>query len=218
MDKGYYVIIESSEIFTSGIIEIVKSGLSQNARFFSIHYRKDLNMPHPIECIIVGNGLGVEMSLLDLLVYIKSLKLAIPVICIPEMITSKMAKQLFTEKLLDGILHRDCTRKELIEGIDAVMNGKIHIGRQINLHQTDEQSVKANKKNDPFYLIQTLTHQERQIMEYVIEGKSSNDISQILFRSIHTIKTHRRNLLNKLGVTNTIELITYLDSIEFGKN
>jgi DNA-binding CsgD family transcriptional regulator len=63
-----------------------------------------------------------------------------------------------------------------------------------------------------------MTHQERQIMEYVIEGKSSNDISQILFRSIHTIKTHRRNLLNKLGVTNTIELITYLDSIEFGKN
>jgi hypothetical protein len=59
----------------------------------------------------VGNGLGVEMSLLDLLVYIKSLKLAIPVICIPEMITSKMAKQLFTEKLLDGILHRDLPEK-----------------------------------------------------------------------------------------------------------
>ena len=133
MDKGYYVIIESSEIFTSGIIEIVKSGLSQKSQFFSIHYRKDLNLPHPIECIIVGNGLGVEMSLLDLLVYIKSLKLAIPVICIPEMITSKMAKQLFTEKLLDGILHRDCTREELIEGVAAATPfeaSPVRLGRQ----------------------------------------------------------------------------------------
>lgn len=57
----------------------------------------------------------------------------------------------------------------------------------------------SNEKDDPFYLVQTLTDQEKLIMEYVIEGKSSNDISQILFRSVHTIKTHRRNLLNKLG-------------------
>ncbi|HQN57808.1 MAG TPA: response regulator transcription factor [Saprospiraceae bacterium] len=217
MSKYFFLIIESSEIFTQGTKCILSNGFGEDAEIRLIHKKSDLIIPPDVKCIIVGNGLGVEMNFFEILEYIQSLRIKAPKLCIPEMITSKMAKTLYTSRMVDGLMHRDCTAEELIHGVNEILRGEVFIGRNIWLHQTKEQSIKATKKDDPFYLVQTLTDQEKLIMEYVIEGKSSNDISQILFRSVHTIKTHRRNLLNKLGVTNTIELITYLDSIGYKK-
>lgn len=217
MAQHLFVIIESSEIFTRGVTEILRWELDPDAYFLCIHSKSDLELPDTSTCILIGNGLGTEMSLAEILVYIKSLNLKVPIICIPEMLTSKQARQFYSDKLTDGILHRNCKTEEIIKGVRSVMAGEVYIGNDVNLHQTREQSILQNKNNDPFYLIQTLTDQERIIMDYVIEGKSSYEISQILFRSIHTIKTHRRNLLHKLGVSNTIELIAYLDSINYGR-
>lgn len=217
MNNYFFLVIESSEIFAQGVKCILAGGFGEGSHVRLIHKKSDLVVPSEVKCIIVGNGLDVEMNFYEILECIKSLRVKAPKLCIPEMITSKMAKALYTDKLVDGIMHRDCSAEEMIHGINVLMRGDVYIGKNIWLHQTKEQSVKATKKDDPFYLVQTLTDQEKLIMEYVIEGKSSNDISQILFRSVHTIKTHRRNLLNKLGVSNTIELITYLDSIGYKK-
>ncbi|MFZ1359217.1 MAG: helix-turn-helix transcriptional regulator, partial [Saprospiraceae bacterium] len=95
--------------------------------------------------------------------------------------------------------------------------GDVYIGPDISLHQSNEMTVQVTKKDNPYYLLQKLTIQEKKIMELVIEGKSSTDIAQLLFRSVHTIKTHRKNMLHKLGVSNTIELISFLDSVDYNK-
>lgn len=51
------------------------------------------------------------------------------------------------------------------------------------------------------------TKQEINIIEFISNGKSSSEIAQILYISIETIKTHRKNILSKSGATNTVQLV-----------
>ncbi len=57
--------------------------------------------------------------------------------------------------------------------------------------------------------IPILTKIEKEILALLIKGKSTQEISEELFLSFLTIKTHRRNLLQKFDVKNSLELINF---------
>lgn len=46
----------------------------------------------------------------------------------------------------------------------------------------------------------TISSREAEILEKLIEGMSSPQIARTLFISVHTVQTHRKNILRKLGV------------------
>jgi len=52
-----------------------------------------------------------------------------------------------------------------------------------------------------------LTFREKEILILIFEGQTTKQISQKLFISEFTVKTHRHNLLKKLRAHNTAELI-----------
>jgi DNA-binding CsgD family transcriptional regulator len=52
----------------------------------------------------------------------------------------------------------------------------------------------------------SLTNRERQILGLLIEGKNSDEISELLYISRLTVDTHRKNLLKKTNCGNTVEL------------
>ena len=54
-----------------------------------------------------------------------------------------------------------------------------------------------------------LTQRERQVLELIRDGYFSKEISEKLFISIHTVNTHRQNILEKLGVNNSMEAVKY---------
>ena len=58
----------------------------------------------------------------------------------------------------------------------------------------------------------TLTDREIEIIIHLLEGKSSKEIAETLFISKHTVDTHRRNILGKLGIKTTRELSAILKS------
>ena len=62
--------------------------------------------------------------------------------------------------------------------------------------------------NKDFYLT---THQfskkEFEILQYIVQGKKSEDIAKLLHRSIFTIQNHRKNILKKSGCATTQELL-----------
>lgn len=59
----------------------------------------------------------------------------------------------------------------------------------------------VNKSYDLF------TKREREILKLIVEGKSSKEIACKLFISLHTVGTHRKNILKKAGVSSPIDLI-----------
>jgi two-component system, LuxR family, response regulator FixJ len=54
----------------------------------------------------------------------------------------------------------------------------------------------------------SLTKAEREVLYYLIDGKNNREIADALHRSPRTIEVHRHHLMQKLGATNIIELLT----------
>lgn len=52
-----------------------------------------------------------------------------------------------------------------------------------------------------------LSEREKAVLGYVLEGKSSREIAGLLYISINTVNTHRRNILKKTGAVSSVELL-----------
>lgn len=54
-----------------------------------------------------------------------------------------------------------------------------------------------------------ISEREMEIIRYVSEGLSNQEIADKLFLSVHTVNTHRKNIMGKLGISNTAGLVMY---------
>jgi DNA-binding CsgD family transcriptional regulator len=70
-------------------------------------------------------------------------------------------------------------------------------------------------KNSPTDKEVNLTEKEREIVDLILQGKESKEISEILNISINTVGTHRKNILRKLGARNVGEMVKILASYDF---
>ncbi|MNR29961.1 Oxygen regulatory protein NreC [compost metagenome] len=92
----------------------------------------------------------------------------------------------------------------MISAIHAVYNGQSVFE---NISQT---SIKkeTNYFMDDFMKEYLLTKREHDILLLMAKGKSSVEISDTLFISAATVSTHRRNILKKLGLKRTSEIMS----------
>ncbi|MEG0504685.1 MAG: helix-turn-helix transcriptional regulator, partial [Raoultibacter sp.] len=63
----------------------------------------------------------------------------------------------------------------------------------------------------------TLTNREKDILILLADRYNSNDIAEKLVLSVHTVKTHMKNLYAKLGVHSQKDLIALVESLNDGK-
>ena len=66
--------------------------------------------------------------------------------------------------------------------------------------------MRERKVQDSFDL---LTEREREVLQLLAEGKSNKEAATILDLSPYTIESHRQNLMQKLGLHNTAEIVLY---------
>ena len=52
-------------------------------------------------------------------------------------------------------------------------------------------------------------HSKLEIIAHLIRGRSSQQIAATLALSVHTVRTHRQNIMEKLGLHNTVELMAW---------
>ena len=55
--------------------------------------------------------------------------------------------------------------------------------------------------------VKQLSERETEVLQHVSDGKTTKEIAEILFVSTRTVETHRMNMMKKLDVQNTAELI-----------
>src|SRR4029079_8731683 len=54
-----------------------------------------------------------------------------------------------------------------------------------------------------------ISDREMEIIKLIAEGLSNKEVADKLFLSTHTVTTHRKNIMNKLGVNNTAGLVLF---------
>lgn len=112
-----------------------------------------------------------------------------------------------------SIVFKDGSMKDIRDALDAVSRHNRHISQRaleviINHQQEDEQPS-------------VLTSTETEIVKAIAQGKTTKEIANERFSSVHTITTHRKNIFRKLGINTAHEVVKYalraglIDSSEF---
>lgn len=99
-----------------------------------------------------------------------------------------------------GYLLKNTDESELIVAIRNVANGKKYFSAEISekmINFMSEQSISEN----------ILSNKETEVLGLIAKGLTTKEIATKLFVSSRTIETHRANILKKLEVKNTAELI-----------
>jgi two-component system response regulator NreC len=106
-----------------------------------------------------------------------------------------------------GYLLKDCAFKELTKAIHVVVRaGKSYLSPDITDVVVSSYVTGADGP-DPLY--PALTPREREVLQLVVEGKTSSQIAEILYVSVKTVETHRTQLMHKLKITNLADLVKY---------
>ncbi|HOV10719.1 MAG TPA: response regulator transcription factor [Bacteroidales bacterium] len=108
-----------------------------------------------------------------------------------------------------GYLPKDTSRKELLEAIHAIAQGEEYLGKLISsgiLRSYINKSRIGFERTDKEEL---LTQREKEIIEKVGAGLSNKEIADKLFISVRTVDCHKNNIMKKLKIKSTAELIIY---------
>ena len=107
-----------------------------------------------------------------------------------------------------GYLLKDTVEEDLDNAIDAVRRNKPFFSQAIAEILLEEhlQELKAKGLQDSFDL---LTNREKEILQLLAEGRSNKEVAQLLNLSTLTVETHRSNLMQKLNLHNTAEIVLY---------
>ncbi len=107
----------------------------------------------------------------------------------------------------DAYVLKEDSDMELLTAIEQVLQDNIYISPVLSneLSESDVDVCVKNKNFPP----EILTTRERQVLKMVAEGKTSKDIAELLSISARTVEHHRANLLKKLNLSNTADLIKY---------
>jgi DNA-binding NarL/FixJ family response regulator len=100
-----------------------------------------------------------------------------------------------------GYLLKNASRQEIIDAIKKVVKGKTYLSFEAS------QTLKSDTQRQN--TIPTLTKREKEILKYIADGLTNNQISEILYISVDTVDSHRKNLHTKLNVKNTALLIRF---------
>lgn len=101
-----------------------------------------------------------------------------------------------------GFVSKEDNQAFLVDAIESVMKGHPYFSPAIRPVVQDLHDHKENKS-------QSLTQREFEILEYVAKEFSNKEIGALLFISPRTVETHKRNIMQKLKLKNSIGLVNF---------
>ena len=118
------------------------------------------------------------------------------------LILSMHADDNYVRNALDGgakgYLLKSAIDVDLVGAIKSVAEGKRYIGsglKYVAVEQDDE--------------VSRLTGRERQVLQLIAQGKSNKEIAGLLELSVNTVSVHRANLMEKMNIHRTAELVLF---------
>jgi two-component system, NarL family, response regulator NreC len=105
-------------------------------------------------------------------------------------------------------LLKDSAVTDLIRAIEAVSQGKSFFSPKISRILAEEY-IRALRQKGVADSYELLTPREREILQLLAEGKTNKEVATSLNISVYTAETHRGNILQKLNLHSTAELVLY---------
>ncbi len=145
------------------------------------------------------NGIDATRQIIDKLPDVKILALS--------MYSDKQFIKGMLKAGASGYMLKDSASKELVDAIRIVANNKVYISPNIAGVVAEDYLEHSAEKDASVRSI--LTTRETEVLQLLVEGKSTKQTASILGVSIKTIESHRQNIMKKLNIDNIVSLTKY---------
>ncbi len=124
--------------------------------------------------------------------------------CIKVLILSMHSEESFVRSAIEagasGYLPKEIDHNELVEAIQTLYNGGNYFSKDISSKLISSYLTKDK---------QHLTPREKEIIVLVCDGLSNKEIADKLSISVRTVDCHKNNILQKLGLKSSVDLVKY---------
>lgn len=171
------------------------------------------------EMLNVANSASPDVILMDIMMkgmtgieatrWIKEQNPATKII----LISSEVNKDFISEGIkmgIDGYLPKGTNRETLVNAIRTVMNGYKFFDPEVtSLVFQDFYLKETEGKGLPTKKSKELSKREEEVLRHIVAGKSLKQIGEELFISAKTVETHKIHIQEKLGLSNTAQLVKF---------
>jgi len=193
MTEQTVFIVDDDIAVRDSIQELVESVGLRAKSFASANAFLEAFKPDSPGCLVVDVRMA-EMSGLVLLEKLRALDAAIPAIVITGHGDVPMAVSALKDGAVDFI-QKPCRDQMLLDSINQALS--VDGARRSAL--TDQGAIDKR--------LASLTRREREVLDQLLDGKTSKQIAGDLDISPRTVEAHRQNLLRKMGVHSAKELL-----------
>lgn len=129
-----------------------------------------------------------------------------------------LADSLKTSLLLDafqagisGYLQRTCSAEDVREAVATLAKGENYLDDHFANELARQYRLFFNKLSATRMQLESgyLSDREKQVLTLIAQEYSNSEIAEKLFISLNTVETHRKNLIRKLGVRNSLGLVKH---------
>ena len=108
-----------------------------------------------------------------------------------------------------GYVVKESATEKLVECMKAVSNGEYFLDTSLSQKVVGNLVKSSARASDLDSRYQSLTRREQEVLRLVVEGLSAKEIGERLFISPKTVENHRTNIMNKLDIHSTMQLVRY---------
>jgi DNA-binding NarL/FixJ family response regulator len=109
----------------------------------------------------------------------------------------------------NGYLLKEDADKELFSAIEKIRMGKMYVSPILSADLAGEWAEMRRGERKASLEFDPLTTREREVIKLIAEGKSNNETAELLFISARTVERHRANIMFKLKLKNTVDMVKY---------
>jgi DNA-binding NarL/FixJ family response regulator len=109
-----------------------------------------------------------------------------------------------------GYILKHCAFEELVRAIQVVLSDQVYLSPAIAgivVQELAQSKPSFARPSSP--TSESLTSREREVLQLISEGHSAREIAQRLHLSVKTVETHRRQLMDKLGIHSVADLTKF---------
>ncbi len=197
-------LVEDHHIVRSGLKNLIESNPNYKVvnEFDCAEDLLDLTNKNEIDLVISDVGLP-GINGIELIIKLKKAEKPLKVLILTMHDGYPYIKQAF-DSGVNGYLLKDCSKAELFTAIDKIITGQNYCSSTISQILLNNYINKGNKLT----IDVEISPREKEIIGLISTGLNNKEIADQLFLSAKTIESHRNNILHKLKVKNSAEMVT----------
>lgn len=105
---------------------------------------------------------------------------------------------------------KDCGIEEIVDSVIETSKGnKFFCGTLLDIIKKESIDIEKISTDTLTCAPVVLSERELEIISLIADGYTNQQVAEKLFLSAHTVNTHRKNIMSKLGVNNTAGIVMY---------